>query len=480
MSEEEERVLPCNIEAEQALLGALLVNKDVFDRLPESFSDVHFYEEAHGRIFMAIAGEIKKGRTPTPVTLKESFKNDPALVDVGGALYLSKLAASAITIINAADYASVVFDLYLKRELQLQSEEILYKINQGGYDESAQELISKAEENLFSLAENGVSAKDLASFKVTVEQSLEDITVAFKNKGQVSGTSTGIRSIDEKIGGLHPSDLVILAGRPAMGKTALATNIAFNAAKKAYHEQQGGGVTAFFSLEMSAAQLGIRLLSQDAQVSSEDMRRGNISQEQYVKIQRSGEHIEEYPVFIDDTPAITIATMRTKARKLKRKYGLGLIVIDYIQLMRGTSRRSSENRVQEVSEITRGLKMIAKELNVCVLALSQLSRNVETRENKRPQLSDLRESGSIEQDADMVMFVYRPEYYKDQEEPDTGGEDHVIWKHEREEIDGLAEVIVGKQRHGSTGIVKLHFEKQYTAFTDRVDSDYVPYQTHKD
>lgn len=474
---------PHNLEAEQALLGAILVNNEAAQRVQGFLTPEHFFEDVHGRIYDAAMKLIDRNQTADPIKLKPYFDQDAALEEVGGAQYLARLAASAATIINAEDYGRTIYDLALRRELISIGEEMVLTAYDSPVDYPAAEQIENAEKHLFDAAEKGGHEGGFKAFSVALTQAVDNIESAYKDPDNLSGVTTGLHALNEKIGGLHPSDLVVLAGRPAMGKTALATNIAFNAAKR-WHEDISenedtargkGAVVGFFSLEMSADQLAARILADRAGIPSEDMRRGKLNAEQFERIARAAYELEELPLFIDDTPALSIAGLRTRARRLKRQQGLSLVIVDYLQLLRGTGRgTAAESRVQEISEITRGLKSLAKELELPVLALSQLSRNVEQRENKRPQLSDLRESGSIEQDADMVMFVFREEYYKEKDRPTEGTPEHDTWMAEMEQLYGKAEVIVGKQRHGPTGTAYLHFSKSTTRFTDMTDEAHIP------
>lgn len=483
---------PHNLEAEQALLGAILVNNEAAQKVQGFLMPEHFFEPVHGRIFESVLKLMDKNQIADPVKLKPYFENDEALADVGGAQYLVRLAASAATIINAEDYGRTIYDLATRRALIQIGEGIVIDAYDAPIDAEATEQISDAEKQLFDLAELGQAESGAQSFSRALRTAVENIESAYKDPDSLSGITTGLTQLNNQIGGLHPSDLIILAGRPAMGKTALATNIAFNAAKRWTDDlvagqdmdRSKGSVVCFFSLEMSADQLAARILSDRANlhyqgpdpIQSHAMRQGKLTEDQFQAIARASIELEDMPLFIDDTPALTIAALRTRARRLKRQHNLGLVVVDYLQLLRGSGKGTAgENRVQEISEITRGLKGLAKELHVPVIALSQLSRLVEQRENKRPMLSDLRESGSIEQDADMVMFVFREEYYKEKEEPSMSDvEKHAQWQAEMANLYGKAEVIVGKQRHGPVGTVKLAFKKEVTRFTDLIEDDHLP------
>jgi replicative DNA helicase len=486
------RQAPHNLEAEQALLGSILVNNEAAQKVQGFLEPEHFFEPVHGRIYEAVLKLVDKNQIADPVKLKPYFENDESLADVGGAQYLVRLAASAATIINAEDYGRTIYDLAMRRALIQIGEQMVNDAYDAPVDAEATEQISDAEKQLFDLAEMGQAEAGAQTFSKALKTAVENIENAYKDPDSLSGVTTGLTRLNEKIGGLHKSDLLIMAGRPAMGKTALATNIAFNAAERYAQdrvagedmERSKGAVVCFFSLEMSADQLAARILSDIANrfydgpnpIQSHAMRQGKLNQQEFEAIARAAIALEDVPLFIDDTPALTIAGLRTRARRLKRQHNLGLLVVDYLQLLRGSNKAGgSENRVQEISEITRGLKGLAKELHIPVIALSQLSRGVEQRENKRPMLSDLRESGSIEQDADMVMFVFREEYYKEKDEPShTDQEKHVAWQAEMNSLYGKAEVIIGKQRHGPVGTVQLQFEKEFTRFSDLAEEDYMP------
>lgn len=449
------RVQPHNLDAEQELLGAILVNNDAAMKVSGFLQPEHFFHEAHRRIYQAALTLIERGEIANPVTLKAYFERDEVLTKVGGPAYLARLAAAATTVINAEDYARVIHDLALRRELISIGEDMVNRAYDPKIEEPASEQIEEAEQRLFKLADEGSSEGGFVSFKESITQSIAMIDAAWK-KGGLSGVTTGLKDLDAKLGGLHPSDLIILAGRPSMGKTALVTNMGFNAAK-AYFESNGeiGAPVAFFSLEMSAEQLATRILSEQTRIQSERLRRGDITDEEFTRqIVPVSKMLQQIPFFIDDTGAISIALLRSRARRLKRTHNIGLIIVDYLQLVRGANSRRNDNRVQEISEVTQALKALAKDLNVPVIALSQLSRAVESRDDKRPQLSDLRESGAIEQDADAIFFIYRDEYYF-QDSPDKG----------------VAEVICAKQRNGPTGTAKVKFSSEFTRF-DNLDSGY--------
>ncbi|MCR9212628.1 MAG: replicative DNA helicase [Proteobacteria bacterium] len=469
------RSAPHNLEAEQDLIGAILVNNEAASKVSGFLLPQHFTEEVHSRIYEAATTLIERGEIADPVTLKSYFDNDSALSDIGGSQYLARLAASATTIINAEDYGRLIYDLAMRRELIILGEEIVNTAYDSDLEETSQSQIEEAEKKLFSLAENGAHEGALIPVRVAIGEALQSIEEAFQRDGNLVGVTTGLRDMDGKLGGLHASDLLILAGRPSMGKTSLATNIAYNAAK-AYHSSGGkeGAVVGFFSLEMSAEQLVGRILAEATEISSEKLRRGDLSDDEFAnKLVPQSALLSELPLYIDDTPALSIAALRTRARRLKRSHGLGMIVVDYLQLMKGSGRRS-DNRVQEISEVTQGLKAVAKELDIPVIALSQLSRQVENRDDKRPQLSDLRESGSIEQDSDVVMFVYREAYYEERKEPSEGTPEHAEWQERMARLHNMAEVIIGKQRHGPIGNVKLHFKPEFTRFGNYISDDYLP------
>jgi replicative DNA helicase len=484
------RLPPSNTEAEQALLGAIFRNNLAHGRVSDFLEPEHFSNAVHARIYAAIGKLIERGQIANPVTLKNLFDQDGALAEIGGAQYLTRLAEAAVTIINAEEYGRRIHDLYLRRQLIGVGEDVVNDAFRHDLDDDAVNQIERAEEKLYKLAESGQTEGGLRPFKAALTEAIELAQAAFKRDGRIVGVPTGFIDIDKKLGGLHPSDLIIAAGRPGMGKTAFATNIAFHAAK-AYRAAPGpdgrpvaedGAVIGFFSLEMSAEQLATRILAEESGVPSDRIRRGDVRREDFDKFVAASQRLASVPLFIDDTPALSVAALRTRARRLKRQQGLGLIVIDYLQLMRpSNASRGQDNRVQEISEITRGLKAIAKELAVPVLALSQLSRAVEQREDKRPQLADLRESGSIEQDADVVMFIFREEYYKsrepkinENETQDKFNTRYSEWQELMEKIHGIAEIIIAKQRHGPVGTVKLHFEAETTKFDNFIGPETLP------
>lgn len=466
-------ILPHNIEAEQQLLGAILTNNDVYDRIASLVKAEHFFDPVHQRIYEKAAARIQKNALASPVTLKPFFEDDEGLKELGGPAYLVRLAGAAISAYAARDYAQMIYDLAVRRELISLGREISAKAAKVDIQSEPREQIIEAEQRLYKLGEQGVAERGFQSFLKAVTDAVNVANAAYQRGGGLAGISTGLVDLDKKLGGLHESDLLILAGRPSMGKTSLATNIAFNVAKayKRGRKPDGsegaveGGVVGFFSLEMSAEQLAARILSEASEVPSEQIRRGDMTEAEFRRFVEAAKALESCPLYIDDTPALPISQVAARARRLKRTHGLDVLMIDYLQLLKGSSKGSEANRVQEVFEITQGLKAIAKELNIPVIALSQLSRQVESREDKRPQLSDLRESGSIEQDADVVMFVYREEYYKEREKPGDHELDKMAaWQQVMEQCHGKAEVILGKQRHGPIGTVELSFEGRFTRF----------------
>ena len=454
---------PSNLEAEQALLGSILVNNDIIDEISNIINPVSFYDPAHTKVYEVIETLNNKGMIANPITLKNYFEKDNMLNEVGGTEYLVKLTRFSGSTKQAIDYAKIIHEMYLRRELVLISDNLSSE-TLNAKEQSAEKIIEGTEKSLFDLAERGSFSQSFLKFNQALDQTIEMATLAMKNDKGIVGVPTGLKDLDEKLGGLHKSDLVILAGRPSMGKTALATNIAYNAAQDIMSRQEKSSV-AFFSLEMSSEQLSTRILSEQARIKSDDIRRGKVTEEEINRYIETSRNIYNLPLFIDETPAITIATLCNRARRIKRLFGVSLVVVDYIQLMRAGSNRS-DNRVQEISEITQGLKALAKELGVPVLALSQLSRAVEQRDDKQPQLADLRESGSIEQDADVVMFVYREEYYLERKQPKLGSIEHAEWQSKMNDVNGLADIILGKQRHGPTGTIKVEFEGIYTKFKD--------------
>ena len=458
---------PSNLEAEQALLGSILVNNDIIDEVSTIISPNIFYDPAHVKIYEVIENLNNKGMIANPITLKNFFEKDNMLIEVGGTEYLVKLTRFSGSAKQAVDYAKVIHEMYLRRELVLISDKLSSDtLNANSQEQNAENIIEITEKSLFDLAERGSFSQSFLKFNEALDQTIEMATLAMKSDQGIVGVPTGLTDLDEKLGGLHKSDLVILAGRPGMGKTALATNIAYHAAQNLLSRQEKSSI-AFFSLEMSSEQLSTRILSGQARIKSDDIRRGKVTESEINRYIETSRNIYNLPLYIDETPAITISTLSNRARRIKRLFGLNLIVVDYIQLMRApNSNNRGDNRVQEVSEITQGLKALAKELKVPVLALSQLSRAVESRDDKKPQLSDLRESGSIEQDADVVMFVYREAYYLENKQPKLGSIEHAEWQSKMNDVNGLADIILGKQRHGPTGTVKVEFEGIYTKFKD--------------
>jgi len=458
---------PSNLEAEQALLGSILVNNDIIDEVSSIISSVIFYDPAHVKIYEVIESLNNKGMIANPITLKNFFEKDNMLNDVGGTEYLVKLTRFSGSPKQAVDYAKIIHEMYLRRELVLISDKLSADtLKANSQEQNAENIIEGTEKSLFDLAERGSFSQSFLKFNEALDQTIEMATLAMKSDQGIVGVPTGLADLDEKLGGLHKSDLVILAGRPGMGKTALATNIAYHAAQNLLSKQEKSSI-AFFSLEMSSEQLSTRILSEQARIKSDDIRRGKVTETEINRYIETSRNIYNLPLYIDETPAITISTLSNRARRIKRLFGLSLIVVDYIQLMRApSSNNRGDNRVQEVSEITQGLKALAKELKVPVLALSQLSRAVESRDDKKPLLSDLRESGSIEQDADVVMFVYREAYYLENKQPKLGSIEHAEWQSKMNDVNGLADIILGKQRHGPTGTVKVEFEGIYTKFKD--------------
>ena len=460
----ENKKQPSNLEAEQALLGSILVNNDIIDEIANIINPTSFYDPAHTKIYEVIQTLNNKGMIANPITLKNFFEKDNMLEEVGGTEYLVKLTRFSGSTKQAIDYAKIIHEMYLRRELVLISDNLSSE-TLNTKEQSAEKIIESTEKSLFDLAERGSFSQSFLKFNKALDQTIEMATQAMKSDQGIVGVPTGLTDLDEKLGGLHKSDLVILAGRPGMGKTALATNIAYHAAQSLQSRQEKSSV-AFFSLEMSSEQLSTRILSEQARIKSDDIRRGKVTEEEINRYIETSRNIYNLPLFIDETPAISIATLCNRARRIKRLFGVSLVVVDYIQLMRSPNSSRNENRVQEVSEITQGLKALAKELKVPVLALSQLSRAVEQRDEKKPQLSDLRESGSIEQDADVVMFVYREAYYLENKQPKLGSIEHAEWQSKMNDVNGLADIILGKQRHGPTGVVKVEFEGIYTKFKD--------------
>ena len=464
ISQTDENKLPSNIEAEQSLIGSVLVNNDIIDEISNIVNAGKFFDPIHRKIYEVIETLNNKGMIANPITLKNYFEKDSGLNEVGGVDYLVKLTRFSSSIKQAIDYAKIIHEMYVKRELIFISDGISDQAKDEQIEKTGENIIEDAEKSLFDLAERGNFSQTFLKFNQAIDQTIEMATLAMKSDQGIVGVPTGLSDLDEKLGGLHKSDLIIIAGRPSMGKTALATNIAYYAAKHMQDNNEKGSV-AFFSLEMSSEQLSTRILSEQARISSHEIRTGKATEETLNRYIETSRNIYDLPLYIDETPAIAISTLSNRARRIKRLFGLKLILVDYIQLMRTNSNRM-DGRVQEISEITQGLKALAKELNVPVVALSQLSRAVEQRDDKKPQLSDLRESGSIEQDADVVLFVYREEYYLEKKEPKQGSIEHAEWQSKMSDIHGQAELIVGKHRHGSTGVVHVEFEGMFTKFKD--------------
>ncbi len=454
--------LPNNIEAEQSVIGSILVTNEIFDEINTIVSSNNFYDPMHQKIFNAIESLIYKGMLANPITLKNYFEDEKDDLDVPE--YLVKITKFSTSTRQTIEYSKIIYDMFVRRELIKISEQTIDDAKINDLETNGQNIIENSEKLLFDLAEKGSFNSSLVKFDDAMKQTIEMASAAYKNEGGIVGVPTGLRDLDDKLGGLHQSDLIIIAGRPSMGKTSLATNIAFNASKFIQDSGKKSSI-AFFSLEMSSEQLSTRILSEQARIGSNDIRRGRISDEQFDQFLETSKNIAELPLFIDETPAISIAAMSNRARRIKRLHGLDMIVVDYIQLMRGASF-NKDGRVQEISQITQGLKAIAKELGIPVVALSQLSRQVEQRDDHKPQLSDLRESGSIEQDADVVMFVYREGYYLQRKEPREATVEHAEWQAKMNEVAHLAEIIIGKQRHGPIGKVTLEFEERFTKFKD--------------
>ena len=481
--------LPQNIQAEAALLGALMIDNRLVEDVQLKLQPHHFFEPLHARIYEAILRMTDANRIANPVTLRPLFESDESIKEVGGPAYLAQLTGSGAAVIGARDFAQQIYDLALLRALVGVGRDLVEGALDTSEDVAPLAQIERAETELYKVAEAGGAEGKAKTFAEATKDALEMAEKALNSGGHLSGLTTGLESLNSKMGGLHKSDLIILAGRPGMGKSALGTNMAFAAARRFLRDAEegidsaksAGAPVVLFSLEMSADQLATRILSEQSGITSENLRTGRISQQEFRDLARAAAELQSLPLYIDDTPGLTIAALRTRARRLKRQKGIGMIVVDYLQLLQGTGRNGSENRVQEISEISRGLKQLAKELDAPVIALSQLSRAVEQREDKRPQLSDLRESGSIEQDADIVLFIYREDYYLKAVEPDYPMPDEIDklakyeeWKAKYDPVAGRAEVIVAKQRHGSTGIVRVRFDGRTTKFSDAVDEGYAP------
>lgn len=474
-SPETRRTMPHNNEAEQVLLGALLVNNNNLEKVSEFLKPQHFYTDVHARIFEAISKLVDRGQDASPITLKQYFADDEALKDLGGGQYLDDLADNIISVVDVYEFGRQIYELHLRRALIVLGEDVVNNAYKPDLDLGPSEQIGHAEQQLFDLATQGDFKSGFTSLIDSVTSAIKTAEKAYQHDGGITGVTTGLVDLDKKLGGLQSSDLLILAGRPSMGKSALATNIAYNAAKR-YAQTNGeeGAAVGIFQMEMSAEQLANRILADETGIPSDQIRRGEIRDTDFQKFVEASTLMSKIPLFIDDTPGLTVNSIRTRARRLKRTHNLGMLVIDYIQLIMGSSRSSQANRVQEVSEISRGLKILAKELQIPVIGLAQLSRAVEQRENKRPQLSDLRESGSIEQDADVVMFVYREQYYLERDEPARRPEEdesrfnerYSDWQERCQQAHGIAECIVAKQRHGPIGTVRMQFTGEFTRFSD--------------
>jgi replicative DNA helicase len=474
--------LPQNVEAEAALLGALMIDNRLVEDVQLKLRPDHFFEPLHGRIYESILRMTDANRVANPVTLRPLFESDESIKEVGGPAYLAQLTGSGAAVIGARDFAQQIYDLALLRALVGVGRDLVEGALDTSEDVAPLAQIERAETELYKVAEEGGAEGKAKAFSEATKEALEMAERALNSGGHLSGFTTGLESLNSKIGGLHKSDLIIVAGRPGMGKSSLATNIAFSASQRLLRDREdgiepaksAGTAVALFSLEMSADQLATRILAEQSEISSENLRMGRISQQEFRQLARAASELQSLPLYIDDTPGLTIAALRTRARRLKRQKGIGMVIIDYLQLLQGTAKSSDSNRVQEISEISRGLKQLAKELDVPVMALSQLSRAVEQREDKRPQLSDLRESGSIEQDADIVLFIYREDYYLASKQPADDHPDFAAWQEEMARAYGRAEVIVAKQRHGSTGKVRLKFDSRITKFSDAADDGYLP------
>jgi replicative DNA helicase len=475
--------LPQNVEAEAALLGALMIDNRLVEDVQLKLQAQHFYEPLHGRIYEAILRMTDANRIANPVTLRPLFESDESIKEVGGPAYLAQLTGSGAAVIGARDFAQQIYDLALLRALVGVGRDLVEGALDTSEDVAPLAQIERAETELYKVAEEGGAEGRAKSFSEATKDALEMAERALNSGGHLSGFTTGLESLNSKIGGLHKSDLIIVAGRPGMGKSSLATNIGFACAQRLLRDREdglelaksAGTPVALFSLEMSADQLATRILAEQSGISSENLRMGRISQQEFRQLARAAAELQSLPLYIDDTPGLTIAALRTRARRLKRQKGIGMVIVDYLQLLQGSGKGSAgDNRVQEISEISRGLKQLAKELDVPVMALSQLSRAVEQREDKRPQLSDLRESGSIEQDADIVIFIYREDYYLAAKQPADDHPDFAAWQEEMARNYGKAEIIVAKQRHGSTGKVRVKFDSRITRFSDAVDEGYLP------
>ena len=465
-NEKDLRIAPSNVEAEQALIASILTSNSVYEHISDFLRPEHFYDDINGKIFEAISKLLEKNQLADPLTLKNYFLQKDQMELIGGDRYLIELAKNSTILSNTAHYGKQIYDLYQRREILKIADEVNNEANSFDVETNASDIIEKAEAKLYNLSSSGETDQDFKRFSTSLKQAISSAESAYKRDGQLSGIPTGFTDLDQLLGGFHKTDLLILAGRPSMGKTALATNIAFKMVNSnSMDDENKKNVIGFFSLEMSSEQLATRILAEDSSISSEKIRRGQFNSNDFQKIVKSSQKLESLSLYIDDSPNLSISALRTRARRLKRKFGLDAIVIDYLQLIRPSLSRP-DNRVLEIAEMTRNLKALAKELNIPVLCLSQLSRQVEQRDDKRPQLSDLRESGAIEQDADVVMFIYREEYYAERKEPSAGTEDYQKWQEKMSKIHNVAEVLVAKQRHGPIGKVILHFEGSTTKFSN--------------
>jgi replicative DNA helicase len=479
------RTAPGNTEVEQALLGAIIVNNEAFYRVSDFLEPRHFYEPIHEKIYELAGSLIRAGKIASPITLKSFLPADIEIAGLTVSQYLARLAAEATTVINAEDYGRTIYDHSIRRDLIRIAEAMVNRAYDASVESSPRDQIEDAERQLYELAETGRYDGGFQRFATALTTAVDMAARAYQRDGRLSGLATGLEDLDRMMGGLQHSDLIILAGRPGMGKTALGTNVAYNVARHWRGEVRddgrvetvNGGIVGFFSLEMSAEQLATRIISEQTEIPSYRIRRGEIDPADFDRIAAVAREMEAIPLYIDETGGLAMAQLAARARRLKRQRGLDLLVIDYLQLLQGSSRRAAEGRVHEITEITTGLKALAKELNVPILALSQLSRQVESRDDKRPQLSDLRESGSIEQDADVVLFVFREEYYLKNKEPRVGTDEHFKWQAEMEAVHGKAEIIIGKQRHGPTGTVQLHFKADVTRFANLAREDRLPERT---
>jgi len=480
------REAPRSIEAEQALLGAILINNEAFDKVSDFLDASHFSEDIHRRIYENASALIRAGKLASPITLK-TYLGDADLGGVSMAQYLARLAAEATTIINAEHYGRAIYELYLRRSLIGIGTEVVNTAYDAPADLPPKAQIEEAEQKLYQLAEIGRYDKGFMRFADAAARAIDMAANAYRRDGKLSGIATGLTDLDRMMGGLQPSDLIIIAGRPGMGKTSLATNIGYNIARTYRSESLddgqvktlAGGIVGFFSLEMSAEQLATRIIAEVSGVPSYKIRRGDIVEDErrgvfeFSRITEAAREMQRMPFYIDETGGVSIAQLVSRARRLKRQRGLDVLFVDYIQLLSASTRRG-DNRVQELTEITTSLKALAKELDIPVVAVSQLSRQVENRDDKRPQLADLRESGSIEQDADVVLFVYRDEYYLKNRKPREGTDEHLKWMTEMEQAHGKAEIIIGKQRHGPTGTVEVQFEADVTRFSNLATDEELP------